>query len=46
MHANTEQLNIKFRRELQHEIFEYKSENNNLKQTVEMLSVENERLNR
>lgn len=44
--VHAERLNAKFRRELQEEIFEYKSDNNNLRQTVELLTMENERLNR
>lgn len=44
--AHTEKLNSKFKRELQEEIFEYKSENNNLRQSLELLTLENDRLNR
>jgi len=44
--VQAERLQSKFRRELQEEIFEYKSENNNLRQTAELLTLENDRLNR
>ena len=46
INVQVERLTAKFKRELQEEIFEFKSENNNLRQSVEMLAMENDRLSR
>lgn len=41
-----QELQSKFRKEIQQEIFQYKSQSNNLKQNIEALMSENQRLNR